>query len=168
MRRIFYVGAAAAAALMLSGGSAAYAAGAPVENVTGQIENEVSVTNEIHPCTGEAVELTQVMNGVVHVTVQADGTTHFSGTIQGTFAADVLPADGIIDTTGTFVAHFGSNGLLIEDGAIVGRAVTPFSFTGEATNADGSTFRWHANGNTVYDTTASPKLELFHEWIKCS
>jgi len=156
------------AVLFLSGTAAAQAAGPPVEGWTDHIDDQVSVELDVHPCTGQAAELTTVMSGVIHFVAQADGTVHISGTLYGTYSADALPADGIPDATGSFVATFGGNGLLLEEGTVTGRAVLRFTDSGIIHNADGTTDRWHDNGTSVYDGSGLPKLELFHEELHCS
>ena len=67
-----------------------------------------------------------------------------------------------------FVATFGGSGLLLEEGGATGRAVSGFAVNGSGTNADGTTFRWHENGRTVFDATGTPKLDLFHQTATCS
>lgn len=172
MRRMIHTCIASCAAfgtaLLLAGTPVAHAAGPPVENWTEHIDAEVSVSQEVHPCTGHPVELTIAETGVIHFAAKDDGTVHFSGTLRGTFSADALPTDGVADATGSFVVWFGGNGLLLEDGGATGKAQTAFTFNGRGTNADGSTFRWHTNGNTVFDATGTPKLERLHERASCS
>ena len=90
----------------------------------------------------------------------ADGTVHFTGTLRGTFSADLLPADGLPDATGTFTTWFGGNGHLLEAGGAVGKGEAASTLNGKGTNADGSTFKFHSNGHTVFDAAGVPKLEF--------
>jgi len=39
---------------------------------------------------------------------------------------------------------------------------------GKGTNADGTTFSFHQNGNVVFDATGEPKLEFFKTHSRCS
>jgi hypothetical protein len=145
---------------LLALGSSAFANGPTVVNQTDHIVNETSTQLDVHPCTGAPVELTLVETGVIHFAAFADGTVHFTGTLRGTFSADNLPADGVPDATGTFTTWFGGNGLLLEEGGAIGKAQSAFTLNGRGTNADGSTFRFHQNGNTVFDENGVPKLEF--------
>jgi hypothetical protein len=167
-RRIVFVavlGAAASVLLLTAGG--ALAQGPPVVNDTEHVINETSTSIDVHPCTGQAVELTITESGVIHFMAFADGTVHFTGTLRGTFSADALPTDGIPDATGRTVVWFGGNGALLEDGGAFGKAQTAFTLNGKGTNADGTTFGFHQNGNVVFDPTGTPKLEFFKERTRC-
>jgi hypothetical protein len=167
-RRIVTVavlGAAASVVLLTAGG--ALAQGPPVVNQTDHVIDETSTGIDVHPCTGQAAELTSTESGVIHLTVFADGTVHFTGTLHGTFSADALPADGIPDATGTTVVWFGGNGALLEDGGAFGKAQSAFTLNGKGTNADGTTFGFHQNGNVVFDPSGTPKLEFFKERARC-
>jgi hypothetical protein len=150
----------AAAGLVLLATGAALAQGPPVVNTTERLVNATSTEVDAHPCTGEPAELTIVQSGVIHFNAFADGAVHFTGTLRGTFSADVLPADGVPDATGRFVVWFGGNGLLLEDGGAVGKGVGTFTVNGKGTNADGSTFSFHENGHTVFDADGVPKLDF--------
>ena len=167
MRRALHIG-AAAAALVLAGTAPAGAAGPPVENWTEHVVNQVDVTTDVHPCTGQPAEITAVMSGVIHFTAQPDGNVHIAGMLHGTFTADALPADGTAEASGTFQATFGGNGMLLESGEAVGRATVRFTENGVIRNADGTTDRWHRNGTSVYDGDGLPKLETFRERARCS
>lgn len=145
---------------LLAFGTTAFAKGPPVVHQTDRIVNETSTQIDVHPCTGVPVELTLVESGVIHFAAFADGTVHFTGTLRGTFSADALPTDGVPDATGTFTTWFGGNGLLLEEGGATGKAQTAFTLNGRGVNADGSTFRFHQNGNTVFDENGVPKLEF--------
>jgi len=139
----------------------------PVEHTTERLVNETSTEIDVHPCTGEPVELTLVESGLIHFAAFADGTVHFTGTLRGTFSADLLPANGTPDATGRFTTWFGGNGLLNEDGTAASKAQTAFTLNGQGTNADGSRFSFHQNGNTVFDSAGAPKLDVFHETANC-
>jgi hypothetical protein len=141
-------------------GSSAFAKGPPVVKQTDRLVNEESTQLDVHPCTGVPVQLTLVETGMIHFSAFADGTVHFTGTLRGTFSADNLPADGVPDATGTFTTWFGGNGLLLEEGGAIGKAQSAFTLNGRGVNADGSTFRFHENGNTVFDENGVPKLDF--------
>ena len=156
-----------AAALVLLTAAGALAMGPPVVNDTVHVVNEISTDIDVHPCTGQPAELTFTESGVIHFAGFADGTVHFTGTLRGTFSADALPTDGIPDATGTTVVWFGGNGALLEDGSAFGKAQTAFTLNGKGTNADGTTFGFHQNGNVVFDPSGTPKLEFFKERTRC-
>lgn len=145
---------------LLAFGSSAFAKGPPVVNQIDREVNETSTNLDVHPCTGVPVELTLVETGLIKFSFFADGTVHITGTLRGTFSADVLPADGVPDATGTFTTWFGGNGLLLEEGGATGKAQAAFTLNGRGVNADGSTFRFHQNGNTVFDANGVPKLDF--------
>ena len=153
------------AALLVAAPAAAQ--GPPVERSTERIVNETDTFIDVHPCTGQAAEITTVDNGMIHFAAFADGTVHFTGTLRSTFSADLLPADGIPDASGRTTTWFGGNGLLNEDGTASGKAQTAFTFNGRGTNADGSRFTFHQNGNTVFDPNGVPKVDVFHDTAHC-
>ncbi len=148
--------------------ASALAQGPPIVNQTDHIVNETSTDIDVHPCTGEPAELTVSESGVIHFVAFADGTVHFTGTLHGTFSADALPTDGIPDATGTSIVWFGGNGKLLEDGGAFGKAQSAFTLTIRGTNADGSNFRLHQNGNVVFDPDGNPKLEFFKTRTRCA
>jgi hypothetical protein len=153
--------------LLLLSAASAFANGPPVVKTTERLVNETSTTIDAHPCTGQPAELTLIQSGVIHFSAFGDGTVHFTGTLRGTFSADALPADGIPEATGRFVEWFGGNGLLLEEGGAVGKAVGSFTLNGRGTNADGSSFSFHQNGHTVFDATGVPKLDFFKVRANC-
>jgi hypothetical protein len=157
----------AAAGLLLMTAGGAIAQGPPVANDTVHVVDETSTAIDVHPCTGQAAELTFTESGVIHFSAFADGTVHFTGTLHGTFSFDALPTDGIPDATGTTVVWFGGNGLLNEDGTASGKAQSAFTLNGKGTNADGTTFGFHQNGNAVFDPSGTPKLEFLRERTRC-
>jgi hypothetical protein len=158
----------AAAALFLLTPASALAQGPPVVNDTVHVIDETSTSVDVHPCTGQTAELSFTESGVIHFMAFADGTVHFTGTLRGTFSADALPTDGIPDATGTTVVWFGGNGELLEDGSAFGKAQTAFTLNVQGTNADGTRFGFHQNGNVVFDPSGTPKLEFFKERTRCS
>jgi hypothetical protein len=161
------IGLVATAGLLLATGGIASAQGPPVVNQTDHVVDETSTSIDVHPCTGEPGELTLTESGVIHFAAFADGTVHFTGTLHGTFTFDLLATDGIPDATGTTVVWFGGNGMLLEDGSAFGKAQTAFTLNGKGTNADGTRFGFHQNGNVVFDPSGTPKLEFFKERTRC-
>jgi hypothetical protein len=138
----------------------AVAQGPPIVNETSHSVNEAETQEGVFPCTGQLAELRLVESGVIHITVFADGTVHFAGTLHGTLSADVLPTDGTPDFTGAFVERFGGNGLLLEQGGAVGKAGVSFVLNGNVAGADGSTFSVHESDHTVFDSAGVPKLDF--------
>jgi hypothetical protein len=157
----------AAAGLLLPTAGGALAKGPPIVNQTDRVVNETSTFEDVHPCTGEPGEITVTESGVIHFSAFADGTVHFTGTLHGTLSFDALPTDGIPDATGSTVASFVGNGLLNEDRTASGKAQSAFTLNGKGTNADGTAFGFHQNGNAVFDPSGTPKLEFFKERTRC-
>ena len=157
----------AATSLLLLTAGTALAQGPPVVNDTVHVIDETSTDIDVHPCTGQPAELTVTESGIIHFRAFADGNVHFTGTLRGTFSADALPTDGIPDATGTTVTWFGGNGALLEDGSAFGKAQSAFTLNVQGTNADGTRFGFHQNGNVVFDPSGTPKLEFFKERTRC-
>jgi hypothetical protein len=160
--------AVAVAGLLLLTAGGAFAQGPPIVNQTDHIVDEASTQIDVHPCTGQPAEITLIESGVIHFSAFADGTVHITGTLRGTFSADLLPADGTPDATGRTVVWFGGNGKLLEEGGAFGKAQTAFTLTIKGTNADGTRFSVHQNGNAVFDPGGDPKLEFFKERTRCA
>jgi hypothetical protein len=152
--------------LVTAGG--ALAQGPPVVNEIVRVVDETSTDIDVHPCTGQPAELTVTESGIIHFSAFSDGTVHFTGTLRGTFTADALPTDGIPDASGRTVVSFGGNGALLEDGTAFGKAQSAFTLNVQGTNADGTRFGFHQNGNVVFDPAGTPKLEFFKERTRCS
>jgi hypothetical protein len=76
----------------------------------------------------------------VELTLVETGVIHFSAF-----------ADGTVHFTGT----------LLEEGGAVGKGQGASTLNGRGVNADGSTFRFHQNGNTVFDENGVPRLDFF-------
>jgi hypothetical protein len=61
-----------------------------------------------NPCTGDLGTVTTTSNGVFHMSVDATGGTHVTGTMTGTF--EFVPDDASLATfTGRFTNWFGGN-----------------------------------------------------------
>lgn len=157
-RKKAFVGAVAGGLLATAG--AALAQGPPVVNQTEHLAGMTSTEIDVHPCTGQLAEVTLTQSGVIHFSALGDGTVHFTGTLRGTFSADALPVDGVADATGTFVVWFGGNGMLLEEGGAAGKGEVTFTLNGRGTNADGSSFSFHGNAHTVFDSAGVPKLDF--------
>jgi hypothetical protein len=153
---------------LLALGTNAFASGPPVVNQTDHVVDETSTQIGVHPCTGAPAELTLTESGVIHFSAFADGTVHLTGTLRGTLSVDLLPTDGIPDATGTTIVWFGGNGSLLEEGGAFGKAQSAFTSTIKGTNADGTKFSVHQNGNVVFDADGLPKLEFFNERTRCA
>jgi hypothetical protein len=160
MKFRFAAAAATAAGLLLLTAGAAWAGGPPVVNQHDRFVNETETSTDVHPCTGQPIELTLTESGHIHFTFFANGTVHITGTLRGSFSLDLLPADGTPDATGTFTTWFGGNGMLLEEGGATGRGEMGFTLNGRGTNADGSMFRFHQNGHMVFDSAGVPKLDF--------
>jgi hypothetical protein len=152
--------------LALAGASGASASGPPVVKETTAVVNELEVTTDAHPCTGQPAQWTIINNGTIHFTAFADGTVHFTGLLHLTLVIDLLDPqtglpDGSPDATGTATDAFGGNGALNEDGTAFGKGEDSFSLNGRGTNADGSRFNFQLSGHHVFDSAGNLKLDLF-------
>jgi hypothetical protein len=159
MRKIFALILAVAGMIVLPI-STASANGPPIVNDTSHPVNEAEIQVGVFPCTQQLAELALVESGVIHITVFSDDTVHFTGTLHGTVSADVIPTDGIIDFTGSFVEEFQGNGMVLEEGGAIGKAEASFILNGSVTASDGSTFKIHQNEHTVFDSAGVPKLDF--------
>ncbi len=152
--------------LALTGVAGAYAAGPPVVQEKTAIVNELEITTDVHPCTGQPAQWTIINNGTIHFTAFADGTVHFTGLLHLTLVIDLLDPvtglpDGTPDATGTATDAFEGNGALNEDGTAFGNAEDSFALNGRGTNADGSRFNFHLSGHHVFDSAGNLKLDRF-------
>jgi hypothetical protein len=95
----------AAMALLLT---AAGPTGAAASTDT-QIFHQVTQTFEaVNPCTGDLGTVTLTTNGVIHMSADATGGTHITGTMTGTF--EFVPYDASQPTfTGRVTTWFGGN-----------------------------------------------------------
>jgi hypothetical protein len=156
----------AVAGLLLIGAPSASAAGPPVVKQTTAVVNELEITTDAHPCTGQAAQWTIINNGKIHFAAFADGTVHFTGLLHLTLAIDLLdPVTGLPDrtpdATGTATDAFGGNGALNEDGTAFGKGEDHFALNGRGTNADGAKFRFHISGRHLFDSAGNMKLDHF-------
>jgi len=165
-RRMLGCSAGVGLLLALTGATGASAAGPPVVKETTAVVNEVEITSNAHPCTGQPAQWTIINNGTIHFTAFADGTVHFTGLLHLTLVIDLLDPltglpDGTPDATGTATDAFGGNGALNEDGTAFGKGEDSFALNGRGTNADGSRFNFHLSGHHVFDSAGNMKLDLF-------
>lgn len=113
--------------------SSAFAEGAVTFTET--FHNVTESFSDVNPCTGDPGTVTITYNGVVHVTLLPNGTSHF--TITQTGDVVFVPDDPSLPTyTGRFTgwAGFNSNN---KNGA------GTFTFTVHLTGSDGSTLKFH-------------------------
>jgi hypothetical protein len=152
--------------LALTGATGASAGGPPVVKETTAVVNELEITSDAHPCTGQPAQWTIINNGTIRFTAFADGTVHFTGLLHLTLVIDLLDPvtglpDGTPDATGTATDAFEGNGALNEDGTAFGKGEQSFALNGRGTNADGSRFNFHASGHHLFDSAGNAKLDLF-------
>src|SRR5688500_10065555 len=99
MRRSGLSAALAIVGLLSLASSTALAGGPPVVNTTEHLVDEPSTFIDVHPCTGQPIQVSTVESGVVHFLLLADGTVHTTSTLHGEASGDLLPTDGISDVT---------------------------------------------------------------------
>ena len=141
------------AALLLSTSALA----APAQSFTQTFKDAVDVDpNNVNPCTGDPGTLTTVENGVIHVTLTANGGFHLTGTFTG--ALEFVPDDPSKPTlTGRSTIWFGDN-----DNARSG--VETVTFTVHAEGSDGSTVRMHSAAHFSVSATG---LVVSFDKLRC-
>jgi hypothetical protein len=149
-------------AVALFAATAASAAGPPIANETEHFANETDTFIDVNPCDpSQQVEVTSSDTGVIHFTVFADGTVHFTGTVRSTVSIDVLPTDGTPDATGRTVVWFGSNGKIdLDTGEAFGKGESTFTFSAQVTFTDGTRISFHEVAHVLFDATGTPTLEF--------
>ena len=159
MRRSgFSATALALVGVLALGASSALAAGPPLINQTDHLDNVPTTFVDVHPCTGEPVEVSSVESGVMHFLLRPDGRISATGTVRGVFSADFLPVDGTPDATGSYTVVFVSNGAVDETSTPFGKAMTAFILNGVIDNPDGSTTNFHVMSVAVFDADGNPKI----------
>jgi len=152
--------------LALTAATGALAGGPPVVHEKTAVVNDLEITTDVHPCTGQPAQWTIINNGTIHFTAFADGAVHFTGLLHLTLVIDLLDPvtglpDGTPDATGTATDAFGGNGSLNEDGSAFANGEDSFALNGRGTNANGSRFNFHLSGHHVFDSAGNLKLDLF-------
>jgi hypothetical protein len=95
----------AATGLLLSAAAPASAAASTDTQTFHQLTQSFETAN---PCTGDLGIVTTVSNGVLHMSADATGGTHVTGTLTGTF--EFAPYDASLPSfTGRFTNWFGGN-----------------------------------------------------------
>ena len=159
MRRSgFSATALAIAGVLAVGASSTLAGGPPLVNTTDHLDNVPTTFVDVHPCTGEPIQVSSVESGVLHFLLRADGTISATGTLRGVFSGDLLPVDGTPDATGSYTVVFASNGAIDETGTAFGKAVTTFVLNGVFTNPDGSSTSFHVMAHAVFDADGNPRI----------
>lgn len=117
---------------------------AQAQTSTTNLKNVTETFPEINPCTGESGTVTVTYNAVFHVTHDATGGTHTTGTLTGTFDFDATdPAEP--DFSGRFTNWFGdSNNSNID--------VATFTFSVRGTGTDGSKLTFHGVAHITAET----------------
>jgi len=129
--------------------SSAFAEGAVTFTET--FHNVTETFSDVNACTGDPGTVTITYNGVVHVTLLPNGTSHF--TITQTGDVVFVPDDPSLPTyTGHFTnwAGFNSNN---KNGA------GTFTFTVHVTGSDGSTLKFHVTEH--FSVSASGIVNTF-------
>jgi hypothetical protein len=150
------------AGLALFAAAGASAGGPPISNETEHFANEPDVFVDVNPCDpSQEVEVTSSDTGVIHFTVFADGTVHFTGTVRSTVSIDLLPTDGTPDATGTTVTWFGSNGKIdLDTGEAFGKGESTFTNSGHVTFTDGTRISFHEVAHVLFDLNGVEKVEF--------
>jgi hypothetical protein len=127
---------AATGLLLLTAGPTSAAASTDTQTFHQVTESFVTA----NPCTGDLGTVTTIYNGVIHMSADATGGTHVTGTLTGTFV--FAPFDASLPSfTGRFTNWFGGN-----VGANGEGFWSTFSLTGYG--SDGSVI--HFNGNMQF------------------
>ena len=144
--------------VLVLGAATALAGGPPLIHETTRLDNAPTTFVDVHPCTGEPIEVSSVESGVFHFLLRSIGTITATGTVRGVFSADLLPVDGTPDATGTYTVTFVNNGAIDEEDNVFGEAVTLFILNGVIDNPDGSPTTFHVMSVAVFDKDGNPKI----------
>jgi hypothetical protein len=157
------VGAALVAAASVS------AQGPPIVNETMHFADEVDVFVDVNPCNpSQAVEITSSNTGVLHFTVFADGTAHFTETVRSTVSWDFLPTDGTPDATGTAVFWNDANGEVdLDTGEGFGKGEKALTFSLRLILAEGIRISVHQVAHIVFDATGVEKISFDKLTARC-
>jgi hypothetical protein len=142
------------------GASSALAGGPPLVNTTDHLDSVPTTFVDVHPCTGEPIQVSSVESGVMHFLLRSDGTISATGTLRGVFSGDLLPVDGTPDATGQYTVVFASNGAIDQNGIPFGKAVTTFVLNGVFTNPDGLSTSFNVRSHAVFDADGNPKVSF--------
>jgi hypothetical protein len=145
------------------------AQGPPIVNETMHFADEVDVFVGVNPCNpSQAAEITTSNTGVLHFTVFADGTAHFTETGRSTISFDFLPTDGTPDVTGSTVFWNGANGEVdLDTGEGFGKGEKALTFSARLILTDGTRISVHQVAHIVWDESGVVKLEFFIEKVRC-
>jgi hypothetical protein len=117
---------------------------AQAQTVTIKFKNTTETFPDVNPCTGDPGTLTLTYNGVLHMTQDATGGTHTTGTLTGTFSFDATdPA--LPDYSGRFTQWFGDNNNSNID-------VATFTISVRGTGTDGSRLLFHGVAHITAET----------------
>jgi hypothetical protein len=105
-----------------------------------------------NPCTGDLGTVTITSNGVLHMSADATGGTHVTGTMTGTF--EFQPNDASLPSfTGRFTNWFGGNIGAIGQGFWSTFSLTGFGSDGSVIHFNGVTQFHMSNGEVQVDFT---------------
>lgn len=145
------------------------AEGPPIVNETMHFADQVDVFVDVDPCNpSQAVEITSSNTGVLHFTVFADGTAHFSETGRSTVSWDFLPTDGTPDATGSTVFWNGANGEVdLDTGEGFGKGEKALTFSAHLILTDGTRISVHRVAHIVFDATGVEKISFDRLTARC-
>ena|SRR3990170_825384 len=127
----------------------------PAESMTMTFQDTTETFTDTVPCISPTpIVVTITYNGVIHLTTK-NGTTHFTGTMTGTFTFDTAT----IDYTGHFAVWFGGNSNARND-------FECFNLNIQATGTDGSVVHAAAVGH--FNTTAGESGPKFFFQMTCN
>lgn len=145
MRRVFTI--LVLVCVLLISVSSAFAQGAETDTQT--FHNATDVFEDLTPCTGEPITVTNTYNGVVHTTLTPNGGYHVEGTLAGN-------TEGVLSSGETISGHFNDR-----FGDNLNNKNETITFTGivHGTTSAGEDFPFHiiahvslnANGEVVVD-----------------
>jgi hypothetical protein len=143
--------------LLLPAFVAPAALAAPAETLTQTFHNAIEVDpDNVHPCTGDEGTLTTVENGVIHVTMTANGGFHLTGTFTGTL--EFVPDDPAKPSfTGHLTLWFGDNDNLRNEADTV-------TFTVHAEGSDSSSLDIH---DTMHLSVSATGLAVSFDKPRC-
>jgi hypothetical protein len=127
---------------------------AQAETETVTFKNVTESFPDVNPCTGDPAVVTITYNGVLHISEDATGGFHITGTLTGTFFLDV-DDPALPDYSGRFTQWFGGN----HNSNVANET---FTFSARGTGTDGSRLRFnfvaHITADTIDFSTDPPTV----------
>jgi hypothetical protein len=132
----------------------------PIVNTTERFVDSPVIDQGPNCATGNEAAITGVASGVLRTLVLANGSVQVTGAFRGSNQYDDLPADGVIDASGTFVLVF--RDVFFASGREIHIETLPGTVTDAAT---GEKFVFHVVFRLMLDPAGNPTVDFLK--IEC-